>query len=126
LERAAQHVANTDAPVVRAALDAGYAAHESFTRAFRSMFCLSPSEFRRRGGLERSESPSGVHYAPDGRRVTYRSSWQGDKMMEVTIVEREPCRVAFVRNIGPHGEAGFAWQRLMAWAGPKRLLGPQT
>ncbi|MFH1417502.1 MAG: AraC family transcriptional regulator, partial [Planctomycetota bacterium] len=46
LERAAFHLKATDQPVTRIAFDAGYEAHEAFTRAFRAMFGESPSGFR--------------------------------------------------------------------------------
>lgn len=35
-------------------------------------------------------------------------------------------RVAFVRHVGPFGEVGEAWRKLMAWAGCQRLFGPGT
>lgn len=46
LERAAHRLKFTDTPVTRIALDAGYVAHEGFTRAFGTVFGQSPSEFR--------------------------------------------------------------------------------
>jgi AraC family transcriptional regulator len=43
LERAAIHLKQTQRPVTRIAFEAGYEAHESFTRAFRDWFGMSPS-----------------------------------------------------------------------------------
>ena len=43
--------------------------------------------------------------------------------MTVCIKRLSPMRVAFVRHVGPYGELGEAWSRLMAWAGPRGLLG---
>jgi AraC family transcriptional regulator len=46
--------------------------------------------------------------------------------MDVRIETFSPRRVAFVRHIGPYREVGDTWAKLMAWAGPRGLLGPQT
>jgi AraC family transcriptional regulator len=45
--------------------------------------------------------------------------------MEVRIETVPPRRVAFMRHIGPYREVGTTWAKLMAWAGPRGLLGPQ-
>src|SRR6266700_2976443 len=51
LEAAAFVLSSTDRPVTVVAFDAGYGTHEAFTRAFRQMFGVSPSQYRagRRG-----------------------------------------------------------------------------
>jgi len=46
LERAAHRLLHGDEPIIEVAFGAGYETHESFTRAFRSHFACSPSEFR--------------------------------------------------------------------------------
>src|SRR5262245_40475030 len=46
LEAAAVVLKTTDRGVLEIALAAGYDTHESFTRAFRQMFGVSPSQFR--------------------------------------------------------------------------------
>lgn len=54
---AARHLSSTDRKILEIALDIGYQNHESFTRAFKSEFDVSPLEFRQRrlslNGLER-------------------------------------------------------------------------
>jgi len=47
LTRAAHALCHRRWPIVRIALDAGYANHESFTRAFRTAFGLTPRDYRR-------------------------------------------------------------------------------
>ncbi len=126
LERAAFRLTITNMPVVHVAFEAGYKTHEAFTRAFRSVFGLSPSQFRHRGVTTSTESPSGVHYAPDSESLDYQPPATGEIEMEVRIEQRPACRVAFVRHTGPYDQCGGAWEKLMAWAGPKGLLGPQT
>ena len=46
LESAAVALKTTDRGVLQVALDAGYGTHEAFTRAFRQLFGVSPTQFR--------------------------------------------------------------------------------
>jgi AraC family transcriptional regulator len=123
LERAAHGLRFTDSPVTRLAFEAGYEAHEAFTRAFRAQFGESPSRFRegRRSAPLRAAS-SGVHYHPDGRLEAFIAPAGGS--LEVRAVAFGQMRVAFLRHTGPYEQVGRAWQRLMAWAGPRGLVGP--
>lgn len=126
LERAAHQLRFTDESVIRIALLAAYQSHEAFTRAFTATFAEPPSAFRdRHRAIAYPAVPSGVHYAADGRLVEFLSAAeQGAYAMDVEIERFPSCRVAFVHHIGPYAEVGAAWQRLFAWAGPKRLVGP--
>jgi len=127
LERAACRLKSTDQPVTRIAFDAGYEAHEAFTRAFRSMFGEAPSRFREvHRAVPYPASPSGVHFDPDGRVERFEPPPEGDLAVQVTIKTIEPMRVAFLRHVGPYHLVGETWNKLCAWAGPRGLLGPQT
>jgi AraC family transcriptional regulator len=123
LERAAGKLKATDQPVTQIAFDAGYEAHESFTRAFGAMFGCSPSEFRSmHQKLAEQRAASSVHYDPEGK-VDFRPARTGSKL-DVRI-ERIPARrVAFVRHVGPYEQVGAAWQKLMNWAGSRGLFVP--
>lgn len=103
LERAALRLRFTSQPVVEIALEAGYETHESFTRAFDAMFGEPPTGFRK----NRAPAPAESEVAMEAR------------------IERLPrTRVIFVRHVGPYDQAGAAWARLGAWAGPRGLFGP--
>jgi AraC family transcriptional regulator len=109
LERAARRLLSGGSTVLALALDAGYETPESFTRAFDALFGLPPSVFRRNGGkmdagskLEKAALPA----------------------VEVAVRRLQPFRVAYARHIGPYHQVGEAWRKLMMWAGPRGLLGP--
>jgi len=119
LERAAQKLKHEDAAVTRIALEAGFDAHESFTRAFGAMFGISPSAYRaaHRPAPEsacgtRLDDVSGYHLPDCGEPPA------------VEIRQIAPMRVVFLRHVGPYSQVGATWSRLMMWAGMRGLLGP--
>src|SRR5436190_3924825 len=120
LERAAHRLKFGGQSVTDIAFDAGYETHEAFTRAFGAMFGESPSQFRAtQRALPYPPVASGVHFTTDGRLTDFHSFSWGGSPMDVRIETVPVMRVAFVRHTGPYCEAGQAWQRLMAWAGPR-------
>jgi AraC family transcriptional regulator len=126
LERAAYRLEYSSRPVTAIAFEAGYETHESFTRAFRALFGTSPSGYRKRRRLPPS-APSGVHYVPEGTLAHFNPMQRGGRPMKVHIETLTPMRVAFLRHVGPYDDGlGRTWDRLMAWAGPRGLLGPGT
>lgn len=46
--------------------------------------------------------------------------------MEVRVETLGPLRLAGMRRVGPYREAGTAFEQILGWAGPRRLLGPDT
>ncbi|HNO77312.1 MAG TPA: AraC family transcriptional regulator [Phycisphaerae bacterium] len=127
LERAALRLVHTDQAITHVAFDAGYEALEAFSRAFRTAFGASPSEYR----IERRQAilplcASGIHFSPDTLIKDFKPQSKGAESMDVRIEKLPPKRVAFVRNIGPYQEAGKAWEKLMAWAGPRGLFNPNA
>lgn len=99
LERAAWLLRRPGATVTEVALETGYEAPEAFSRAFRSRFGVSPSEYRQ--GLS-------------------------ERMRESTeafeVVRRPPSRVACVRVVGHYDKADDAYDHLQHWAEPLGLL----
>ena len=126
LERAAFRLKFSDQPVTRVAFEAGYETHEAFTRAFGAMFGL-----RRRNSAKAHRAlpyprprPASTSRA-DGRLTGFQPSIRRptDGRPHRTV---PAIRVAFMRHVGPYCEAGAAWERLQAWAGPRGLFGPRT
>lgn len=109
LERAAQQLRSTDRQVLDIALDAGYEAHESFTRAFADAFQMAPSEFRK------NHAASWVARLPGGKP----SRATGFRVQRLHAMQ-----VVYLRHVGPYAEVGKAWSRLFPWAGTQGLLGP--
>ena len=103
MERAAQRLKSTERPVTDIAFEAGYEAHEAFTRAFRARFGNSPSGFRD------THAPS-----------------SGQAPIAVTIQKFSAMRVAFLRHVGPYADVGPTWASLMSWAGSHGLFGSHT
>jgi len=109
LERAAARLRNTSRSILEIALEAGYQAHESFTRAFEAAFHTSPSHYR----AERS------FFAP--------SVAVGDLPETAARVERiGPLSVIRLRHVGPYGDVGQTFKRLATWVGAHGLFGPWT
>ena len=123
LERAAHRLRFTGQPVTDVAFDAGYEAHESFTRAFRAMFGESPSEFRvNHRAVAYGSSPSGVHFVSDGKLESFRPAGVPATPLSARVHNLAAMKVAFVRHVGPYDQVGGAWDRLMAWAGRRGVF----
>ena len=113
LESAAVALKNTDRSIIDIALRAGYNAHESFSRAFRQMFGVSPSQFR-----------AGQHPITLSKEVPIMPTETTAREVRIETVPRR--RVAFIRHSGPYGEAEGVFQRLCAWAGARGLFNRET
>jgi len=123
LERAAGHLKLGSAPVTRIALDAGYESHEGFTRSFRAVFGVSPSQFRLSSKHRLTAATSGLHYQDGQAPRDFTSPRLGSRGLEVKIGHREPLRVAFMRHVGPYDEVGETWDKLLPPLGKEGWLG---
>ncbi len=127
LERAAVELKSTRRSVTEIAFDAGYEAHESFTRAFRSAFGSSPSEFRAlRNPSTHGAAPNEVHYISGGESLRFDPLCIEDESMQLEIRELARTRVAFLRHVGPYDQVGKTWEALCDWAGRECLFGPDV
>jgi AraC family transcriptional regulator len=119
LERAARDLKRLDESITQIALQAGFEAHESFTRAFGDMFGVSPSAYRTAHKMP-PESESGTHFDDVSG---YHPPTYGDVPV-VEVKDLTPIRVAFLRHVGPYNQVGATWSRLMTWVGTRGLFGP--
>ena len=124
LERAAQRLKLTRQSILDIALEAGYEAHESFTRAFRATFGCAPREFRTAEHLE-TRIAAAVALAAEGDPVQFTPRYAEHSHLEVEIRLLEPRHIAFLRHQGPYANVGETWEALMDWVGRECLFGPQ-
>ncbi len=116
LERAASWLKNSNHSISRIAFDSMYDNHESFTRAFRRAFQISPREYRIQH-KENTDLPSkvGIHYLGGSIPDNIPQSLPDTESTDVTIESLDRLRVAFFRHIGPYEEVDEAWGMLMHW-----------
>ncbi len=115
LERAAVELRSGAKQVIQVALDAGYEAHEAFTRAFKAAYGVSPTEFRRATGpIAMPAAPSGVHFQPGVSLTTFNTDHITTKVMKVITKRIKPLRVAYLRHVGPYQDTKQTWFELMA------------
>ena len=98
LERAALRLKYSEQSVTQVAMASGYQSHEAFTRAFRSRFQASPSEFR---GRERGDLPQGIRF------------FESERPEVISLA---------VRHTGPYEQSMQSWERLLGWAGSSGVL----
>ncbi len=125
LERAAWWLRSTEKAIVEVALSSGYATHEAFTKAFRTGFRCTPTEYRcgkrNCGGIA---SECSVHF-DRGHFTPLRFVYQLRKAgltMHLEIVTLPEYRIAAVTHIGPYNQIGDAFGRLASIAGPLGLF----
>jgi AraC family transcriptional regulator len=123
LEQAAFRLLIHDATLIEIALDCGFRNHETFSRAFRRVFGLTPRDYRvqRRAAIAEGQAP---------RRRAEASPDACAHLSATKIVRLQPMTVAFIRHTGPYEEAPdtlFAeldrWARRRGVAGPRLWLG---
>jgi AraC family transcriptional regulator len=106
LERAARLLRTSDRKVIEIALEAGFDAHEAFTRAFAAHFGLAPSDYRRA-------------HAREPRPTEASSPAPGFARVET----RDPVEVLALRHVGAYSDVGATWGALYAFAGPRGVAG---
>jgi AraC family transcriptional regulator len=110
LERAALQLCIRQATVLEIALECGYQNHETFSRAFRSHFDMSPSEYRQQCSRRTNDKRSTRF-----QRATSESRYA--RLSKTRNVRLARISVAFIRHLGPYERvaAGY-FNRLTAWA----------
>jgi AraC family transcriptional regulator len=124
LERAAGWLKLTPRAVMQIALDTGYESHEAFTRSFRAIFGVPPSQFRAaRNRRTAAAVLSGLHYLEGKTLSRFRTRRPGGRTMNVTTKRMQPMRVAFMRHVGPYSKVGATWDKLLPQLGKDGWLG---
>jgi len=122
-------ISQPDTPVLQVALSVGFGSSEAFARAFKARFGASPTAWRARARQHRNpdqvernlnQDALEANRYPPASPITH-----GEGVMKVTLMDREPAHVAYLRHIGPYGApiAEF-WRTVVApWMGTNGLFG---
>lgn len=119
LEVAAQRMAaQPRLPVLQVALGVGFGSSEAFTRAFKSRFGVTPSAWR-------VSQVSNRNQANRNRDQERGREPLNDGRMKVTIVDRKPATVAYLRHVGPYGKpvSDFWMNEVAPWMETNGLFG---
>jgi AraC family transcriptional regulator len=119
LELAAQRlVAQPRVPILHVALAVGFGSTEAFARAFKTRFGASPSAWRASQVSKRDQLKSKRDQVPP-------ASPGNHGRMKVTIVDRQPVRVAYLRHVGPYGKpvSDFWMKTVDPWMETNGLYG---
>ena len=111
-------VAQPRVPVLQVALSVGFGSTEAFARAFKARFGSTPTSWRVLQVSNRDQLKSKDDQAsgpPSGN----------DGNMKITIVDRQPTTVAYLRHVGPYGEplADFWMTKVAPWMETNGLYG---
>jgi AraC family transcriptional regulator len=118
-----------DDTVLQIALGVGFGSAESFSRAFRARFSASPSQWRKskRGqALRKDGKAEGKRdQAANAARRDHGGPRKKESAMNVTLIDREPVHVAYLRHTGPHGKPvnRFWMETVVPWMTTNRLFG---
>ncbi|MDR3687882.1 MAG: AraC family transcriptional regulator [Fimbriimonas sp.] len=112
LQRAAEMLNLSDRSIGEVALESGYDTPESFSRTFKAVLGINPSEYR-----TQTTSP----FAPLVSGMVRR-----EIAMNVELVNLPVRRVAYLRHFGPYDQVGETWGRLYALAGRMGFYPPRT
>jgi AraC family transcriptional regulator len=90
-------VAQPRLPVLQVALSVGFGSTEAFARAFKTRFGSTPTAWRQSQVSNRDQLKSKLDEAPAPASGNHGP-------MKVTIVDRQPTTVAYLRYVGPVGK----------------------
>lgn len=132
IERGANRLRVSEETIMHIALDAGFKTHESFTRAFRRQFGMTPNDFRThflQASRERKK-----HVLPryvSAFNVKDESGLLPNHCTEarVRLEHVRPVIVAFVRHVGPYqglldsdSPLSLLWGELFGWGNANKLI----
>lgn len=132
IERAAYRLKLSDQTILQIALDAGFKTHESFTRAFKRQFGLTPSAFRSdflRLSREHKKQVqpkyiSDYNLQDESGLLPNRST-----AAQVRVETVRSIIVAFVRHVGPYDRLldqgspiSPLWDELFHWGNANKLI----
>jgi AraC family transcriptional regulator len=113
LSRAASLLVKGGQPIAAVAKSCGYGSAAAFTRAFRAAYGTPPAAYRDAGGI-------GAPLPPANPKP------EESPVFEVTIRNEPALRLAALPHRGAYTAIGTVYDRLMAWAGARGLMTPES
>ena len=114
LERAASQLRIRQTSILEIALSSGFQSHETFTRAFKRHFSVTPYTYRRsQQVLLAADEPTGqsLNAFPFAFEVS-----------SVSVLELKSIPVAFIRNFGPYEDVDMTlFDQLITWSKKRQL-----
>ena len=111
LERAAYWLKIHDAPVVDVAFQLGFNAHETFSRAFKRQFGITPKQFRNTLTIPKND------WQFEAQPTMLNHLATRYELSSVRITRLNPIQVAFIRQFGDYVSADFThFDTLIEWA----------
>jgi AraC family transcriptional regulator len=115
LERSAFQMMVREATILDIAVSCGYRSHETYSRAFKRHFGLTPKVYRRKRAHLRA-SP------PPAKREPLNWHTQDYEISRTTVQTIRPLPVIFIRHLGPYVDVDpTLFDRLIDWAKEKGL-----
>ena len=115
LEQSALHMLLREATLLEIALSCGFRSHETFTRAFKRHFGVTPQAYRKQRHLQ-------TEIQPQGERETLNRHTETYEISRTTVQKIRPLPIIFIRNLGPYVDVELSiFERLIAWARDRGL-----
>lgn len=117
--------------ILAIALSVGFGSAEAFTRAFKVRFGCSPTVWRDQQSAHRREhsNPGQMNSKQSQASEVILTDHEGSRKLlketfvKVTLIDREPATIAYLRHLGPYGEpiAQFWQKTYVPWATTNKL-----
>ncbi|HVZ93180.1 MAG TPA: GyrI-like domain-containing protein, partial [Phycisphaerales bacterium] len=116
LERSALRLVLLEDNILDIALDCGFTNHETFSRAFRRRFGVTPAAFRSAGKLPKAAPPESPHNIEAPMQTS---------LSRTVVRTLQPMWLAFIRHVGPYERVPIGlWDELIAWGRQRGIPEP--
>jgi AraC family transcriptional regulator len=136
LEKAAYRLKVSEEAVLRLALESGFKTHESFTRAFRRQFGMTPKQYRNhflKASNARKKQIQPKYIADYNMSDESGLLRNGSTSKQVRLEHVRPIIAAFVRHVGPYDKLldkdspmYVLWQELFQWGNENKLMNAES